>query len=84
MLVKELKGRKINITRSVDEDRFHNKRMGYIKYCINMKHNVGLESIITNWTMKWVSIKHQIVEKTAQSGNLQHMQHKDIDAEFEE
>ena len=32
MLKKELRGRKIKITRSMDaEERFHNKRMGYIK-----------------------------------------------------
>ena len=43
------------------EERFHNKRMGYVKYCTHMKHNVPLESIITNWTMKYVSIKGQIV-----------------------
>ena len=50
--------------------KFHNKRMVYVKYCIHMKHNVPLESITTNWTMKYVSIKGQIVVKTVQSGNL--------------
>ena len=71
MLKKELGGRKIKLTRSMDaEERFHNKRMGYVKYCIHMKHNVPLESTTTNWTMKYVSIKGQIVVKTVQSGNL--------------
>ena len=43
---------KIRITRSMDaEERFHNKRMGYVKYCIHMKHNVPFESITTNWRM---------------------------------
>ena len=31
---KKFRGRKIKITRSMDaEERFHNKRMGYVKYC---------------------------------------------------
>ena len=46
------------------EERFHKKRMGYVKYYIPMKHNVPLESINTNWTMKYVSINGQIVVKT--------------------
>ena len=64
MLKKELRGRKLKTTRSMDaEERFHNKRMGNVKYCIHMKHNVPLESITANWTMKYVSIKGQIVVK---------------------
>ena len=44
MLEKELRGRKIKRTRSMDaEERFHNKRIGYVKYYIHMKHNVPLE-----------------------------------------
>ena len=34
-LRKELRGRKIKITRSMDaEERFHQKRLGYVKYCM--------------------------------------------------
>ena len=41
MLKKELRGRKIKITRSMDaEERFTNKRMGYVKYCIHTRHNI--------------------------------------------
>ena len=77
MLKKELRGRKIKITRSMDaEERFHNKRMEYVKYCIHMKHNVPLESITTNWTMKYVSINGQIVVKTVQSGNLKYIKYQ--------
>ena len=44
MLKKELRGRKIKITRSMDaEERFHNKRILYVKYYIHMKHNVPLK-----------------------------------------
>ena len=43
MLRKELRGRKIKITRSKDaEERFHQKSMGYVKYCIHMRHNISL------------------------------------------
>ena len=45
------------------EERFHNKRMGYVKYFFHMKHHVPLESMNTNWTMKYVSINGQIVVK---------------------
>ena len=38
MLKKELRGRKIRITRSMEaEERFYNKRIGYVKSCINTK-----------------------------------------------
>ena len=85
MLKKELRGRKIKITRSMNaEERFHNKRIWYVKYCINMKHNVPLESISTNWTMKCVSNKGQIVVKTVQSGNLKFFKYQDVEAEVED
>ena len=38
MLQRELRGRKIRITRSMEaEERFYNKRKGYVKSCINKK-----------------------------------------------
>ena len=85
MLKKELRGRKIKITRSMDaEERFHNKRMVYVKYFFHMKHHVPLESKTTNWTMKYVSIKGQIVVKRVQSGNLEYIKYQDVEAEVEE
>ena len=39
-LEKNLRGRKLKITRSMDaEERFHQKRMGYVKYCIHVKQH---------------------------------------------
>ena len=53
ILKKELRGRKLKITRSMDaEERFHQKRMGYVKYCIHVKHNIPLDLITMNWTLK--------------------------------
>ena len=57
MLKKELRGRKVKITRSMDaEERFHNQRMGYVKYCIHTRHNFPLSLISLNWTAKHVSV----------------------------
>ena len=61
------------------EERFHQKRMEYVKYCIHVKHNVPLDSITTNWTLKHVSVKGQIVVKTCQSGSLKNIKNQDIE-----
>ena len=62
MLRKELRGRKLMITRSMDaEERFHQKRMVYVKYCIHVKHNISLDLISMNWTLKHVAEKGEIV-----------------------
>ena len=60
MLKKELRGRKVKLTRSMDaEERFHNKRLGFVKYCIHTRHNIPLSLISLNWTAKHVSVKGQ-------------------------
>ena len=84
MLKKELRGRKLKISRSMDADeRFHQKRMEYVKYCIHEKHNIPLDLITTNWTLKHISVKGQIVVKTCQSGNLTYIKYQDIETEVE-
>ena len=71
MLRKELRGRKIKMARSVDADeRFHQKRIGYVKYCVHTRYDIFVNSISFNWTSKYVSVKGQIVVKTCQSGSL--------------
>ena len=85
MLKKELRGRKIKITRSMDaEERFHNKRMGYVKYWIHTKLNIPLSLISLNWTSKHVSVKGQIVVKTCQSGSLKFSKYQYVEEEVEE
>ena len=44
------------------EERFHQKRMGNVKYYIHVKH-IPLDLVSMNWTLKHVSVKGQIVEK---------------------
>ena len=56
VLKNELRGRKLKITRLMDtEGRFHQKRMEYVKCCIDVKHNIPLDLISMNWTLKHVS-----------------------------
>ena len=58
--------------------------MEYVKYCIHEKHNIPLDSITTNWTLKHISVKGQIVVKTCQNGTLTYIKYHDIEAEVEE
>ena len=72
------------ITRSMDaEERFHQKRMVCVKYCIHVKHYIPLDFISMNWTLKHVSVKGQVVVKTCQSGSLKCIEYQDIEAEVE-
>ena len=85
MLKKELRGRKIRTTRSMEaEERFYNKRIGYVKSCINAKHGIPLHSISLNWNTKHVSIKGQIVAKTCQDGSLKFSKYQDVEDEVDE
>ena len=67
----------------MDAERFHQKRMEYFKYCIHVKHNILLDLISMNWTLKHVSVKGQIVVKTCRSGSLKYMKYQDIETEVE-
>ena len=85
MLQRELRGRKIRITRSMEaEERFYNKRIGHVKSCINKKYGVPLYSISLNWTTKHVSVKGQIVVKTCQGGSLKFSKYQDVEDEVDE
>ena len=85
MLKRELKGRKIKMTRSMDaEERFHQKRMGYVRYCIHTRHNISLHSTSLNWNSKYVSVKGKIVVKTCQCGSLKYFKNQDIELEVED
>ena len=68
------------------EERFHNQRLGYVKYCIHTRHNIPLsfDLISLNWTAKHVSVKGQIVVKTCQGGSLKFSKYQDVEDEVEE
>ena len=77
---KRTERKKIKITRSMDaEERFHSKRMWYVKYCIHMRHNIPLSLISLKWTSKYV-----FVVKTCQSGSLKFIKYQDVEDEVEE
>ena len=62
---------KIEITRSSDaEERFHPKRIGYVKCCIHTRHGILLNSMSLNWNSKYAPVNRQTVAKTCQSGSL--------------
>ena len=85
MLKRELRGRKIRITRSMEaEERFYNKRMGYVKCCIHQRHGVPLYLIALNWVAKHVTVKGQIVVKTCQDGSLKFDKYQDVEDEVDD
>ena len=65
------------------EERFHQKKLEYVKYCIHVKHNIPLDLISMNWTLKHVSVKGQIVVQTCQSGSLKYIKYQDTETEVE-
>ena len=66
------------------EERFYNKRMGYVKCCIHTRHGILLGLISLNWIAKHVSVKGQIVVKTCQDGSLKFSKYQDVEDEVEE
>ena len=66
------------------EERFHNNRLGCVKYCIHTKHNIPLSLISLNWTAAHVSVKGQIVVNTCQGGSLKFSKYQDFEDEVEE
>ena len=73
------------MSRSTDaEERFHPKRLGYVKCCIRTRHGTPLASISLNRFSKHVSVDGQIVARTCQSGSLKYHKYQDIESEVEE
>ena len=71
MSKKEVRRRKTRILPAMDaEERFHQKRLGYIKCCIDTQHNIPLSSISMNRVSRHMSVHGQIVVRTCQSGSL--------------
>ena len=51
-------------------ERFHHKRLGYLKCCIHMNHHVPLEKIRMNRSARHTSVDGQIVIRTCANGAL--------------
>ena len=85
MLKKQLRRRKIRVTRSMEaEERFYNKGIGYVKSRNHEKHGVPLELISLNWTTKHVAVKGQKVVQTCQDGSLKFNKYQDVEDEVDE
>ena len=66
------------------EERFYNKRIGYVKCCIHKRHGVPLDLISLNWIAKQVTVKGQIVVKTCQDGSLKFNKYQDVEDAVDE
>ena len=66
------------------QERFYNKRMGYVKCCIRKRHGVPLDLISLNWIAKHVTVKGQIVVKPCQDGSLKFNKYQDVEDEVDE
>ena len=84
ILKKELRGRKIKISPAMDaEERFHQKRLGYLKCYIHTKHNVPLVQIKMNRSARHVSVDKQLVVKTCANESLKYHTYQDIEDEVQ-
>ena len=59
------------------EERFLQKRLGYIKCCTLMMHGTPLASVLLNSFSKHVSVDGQIVVRKCQSGSLKYHKYQD-------
>ena len=78
----ELNGRKIKIQLAVDvTERFHRKRMGFIKLTIRNKHQVPLHRKTLNHKKKIVAVEGQAAIKACENGRLSYNQYHNIEEE---
>ena len=76
----KLKERKINISRAMDaEERFHHKRMGFIKLHLHTKQQILFKRIALNYKKRNVIVDGQIVVKTCEDGTLKYNHHHNIE-----
>ena len=84
MQKRELRERKIIISPVMDaEERFQQKRMGYVKFCLSKKHEIPLTKITLNRTKKHVSVEGHFVIRTCENGSLKYHKFQNIEKEVE-
>ena len=80
-----MKNRKIRFSPAMDaEERYQQKRLGYIKFCLSEIHKIPLEKITLNRETKDVPIQGEVVIKTGANGSLQYTKYQDIEPTVEE
>ena len=65
------------------EERFHQKRLGYLKCCVHTNHNFPLVQIKMNRSTRHVSVDGQNMIKTCANGSLNYYTYQGIEAEVE-
>ena len=64
---KRIEREKKRISTAMDADeRFQQKKLGYIKFCPNKKHEIPLAKITLNRVEKHVSVEGQVVVRTCE------------------
>ena len=66
------------------EERFHRKRIGYVKFAIVKIKGIALHHIKLNLEMKTITINGQIIANTDENGMLRYNKYEDIDEEVQE
>ena len=85
MLKREWRGRKIRITRSMDaEERFYNKRMRYVKYCIHTRHNISSQPDLPELDCQTRVSQETDCGKNMPNGSLKFSKYQDVEDEVEE
>ena len=80
----ELNGRTIKISPALNaEERFHRKRIGFVKFAINKNKGILLHHIRLSHEKKSVTINGQIIAKTDDNGMLKYNIYEDIDEDVQ-
>ena len=81
----DLNGRMIRISPVLRaEERFHRKRMGYVKCAIVKIKGIALHHIKLNLDMKTITINGQLIAKTDDNGTLKYNKYEDVDEEVQD
>ena len=85
ILQSQLRGRKFKISPAVDtEERFHQRRLGYVKSNIHTKHDVPLVQIKVNRSARHMSVDAQTVFKPCTNGSLRYHKYQDIEVQVDQ
>ena len=65
------------------DERFQQKRLGYIEFRLNQKHEIPLMKIKLNRVKKHVSVEGQTVIRSCENGSLKYHKFQSIEKEVE-
>ena len=80
----ELNGRTIKISPALDaEERFHRKRMEFVKFAINKNKGIALHQKRLSHEKKSIIISGEIIARTEENGELRYNKYEDIDEDVQ-